>query len=57
MIQYFWGNFQPSVQVEIEQRGRELNNFKEIVKKAIDAKAKAIFRPYSYAYNIDQYCF
>ena len=29
------------MRVEMEQRGRELNSFKEIVKKAVNAKAKA----------------
>ena len=45
------------MQVKIEQRGQELDSFEEIVKKAIDAKGKAAFRPRSYTCNIDQHCF
>ena len=40
----------------MEQRGQELNSFEEIVKKAIDAKAKVAFMPCFYACNIDQHC-
>ena len=43
------------MQVKIEQRGQKLDNFKEIVKKAIDAKAKAAFRLCSYAYDTNQH--
>ena len=45
------------MQVEIEQRGRKLDSFEEIVKKAVDAKAKAALRPRSYACDTDQHCF
>lgn len=31
--------------VEIKKCGWELNSFKEIVEKAVDAKVKAAFRP------------
>ena len=44
MIQYFQKGLRPLVQVEIEQRGQELNNFEEIIKKAGNAKAKAVLR-------------
>ena len=44
------------MQVEIEQRGQELNSFKKIVEKAVNAKAKAAFRPCSYARNTNQHC-
>ena len=57
MIWYFWEGFWPLVQVEMEQRGQELDSFEEKVEKAVDAKAKAAFRPRSYARNTDQYCF
>ena len=43
------------MQVKIEQRGRELDSFEEIVEKAIDAKAKAALKPRSYACNTNQY--
>ena len=38
---------------EIEQRGQKLDSFKEIVEKAVDAKAKTTFRPCSYVWNTD----
>ena len=43
--------------VEIEQQGQELNNFKELVKKAVDAKVKAALRLCSYTCKINQYYF
>ena len=47
-MQYFRKDFKHSVKVEIEPHGQELNNFKEIIEKAVNAKAKATFRPCSY---------
>ena len=40
----------------MEQRGRELDSFEELVEKAVDAEAKAALRPRSYARETDQYC-
>ena len=54
MIWYFREGLCPSVRVEIEQRGRELDSFEELVEKAVNAKAKAALRPRSYACN--QHC-
>ena len=56
MIQYFWKGPRLLVQVKIEQRGQELDRFKKIVKKTINAKAKAAFRPRFYARNTNQHC-
>ena len=56
MIWYFWEGFRPSVQVEIEQYGQKLDSFKETVKKAVVAKGKAVFKPCSYACDINQHC-
>ena len=53
MILYFWKGLRLSVQVKIEQRVQELDSFKEIVKKAINAEAKATLRPCSYTCNTD----
>ena len=53
MIWYFQEGLRPSVRVEIEQRGRELNSFKELIQKAVDAKAKAALRPRFYACKTD----
>ena len=57
MIWYFQEGLRPLVKVKIEERGWELNSFKEFVKKAVDAKAKVAFWPRSYAYKTDQYYF
>ena len=45
MIRYFWEGLCPSVRVKMEQRGQELDNFKELIEKAVDAEAKAALRP------------
>ena len=57
MIWYFREGLRPSIRVEIEQRGQELNSFEERVKKTIDAKAKTALRHHSYACKTDQHCF
>ena len=49
MIRYFRKSLYPSVRVEIEQRGQELDSFEERFEKAVDAEAKAVLRPRSYA--------
>ena len=56
MIWYFQKGLRPSVRVKMEQCGQELNSFEELVEKAVDAKAKAAFRPYSHARETDQHC-
>ena len=40
MIRYFQENLKPSVRAEIEQRGRELDSFEELVQKAVDVEAR-----------------
>ena len=57
IIWYFWKGFRSSVQVKMEQRGQKLNSFKEIVEKAVNAKAKAALRPCSYTCNTNKDCF
>ena len=39
MIRYFRKGLRPSIQAEIEQHGRKLDSFKELVEKVVDAKA------------------
>ena len=56
MIRYFRDGLIPSIWAEMEQCRRELNSFKELVEKAIDAKARAALRPRSYARETDQHC-
>ena len=57
MIWYFWKGLRPSVKVEMEQRGQELDSFKKLVKKSVNTKAKATIRPHFYACKTDQHCF
>ena len=45
------------MQVEMEQSSQKLDEFKVIVKKTVNAEAKAAVRPCSYARNIDQHFF
>ena len=57
MIWYFQEGLRLLIRVKIEQRGWELDSFKELVKKAVEAEAKATLRPRSYARKTDWYCF
>ena len=57
MIWYFRQSLRPSGKVKTKQRGWELDSFKELVKKAVDAKAKAALWPCSYTRKTDQHCF
>ena len=54
MIWYFQKGLCLSVRVKIEQRGQELNSFKELVKKTVDVEAKTALQPRSYACETDQ---
>ena len=56
IIWYFREGLRPSVRVEMEQCGLELDSFEELVEKAVDAEAKAALWPCSYAREIDQHC-
>ena len=55
MIWYFWEGLRPLIKVEIEQRGQEFDSFEELIKKAVDTKAKAALRTYFYTRKTDQY--
>ena len=56
MIRYFREGFRSSIRAEMEQRGRKLDSFKELVEKAVNAEAKAALRPRFYAWETDQHC-
>ena len=56
MIWDFGKGLWPSVRVEMEQRGQELDRFKELVKKTVDAKVKAALKPRSYICKTNQHC-
>ena len=53
MIRYFREGLKPLIRAEIEQRGRKLDSFKELVEKAVDGEAKAALKPRSYARETD----
>ena len=53
MIWYSRKGLSPLVRIEMEQSSMELDSFKKLVKKAVDAKAKAAFWPRSYACKTD----
>ena len=57
MIWYIKEGLRPLVQVKIEQHGRLLDSFEEMVKKAVNAKANAALRPRPYARNTNQQFF
>lgn len=56
MIWYFRKSFRPSIRAEIEQRGQELNSFKELSEKIKDTEAKAALWPYSGICERNQDC-
>ena len=56
MIRYFREGLCPSIKVEMEQRGRELDNFEKLVQTVVNAEAKAALQPCSYTCKIDQHC-
>ena len=41
MICYFWKNFKPSIKVEMDHKDQKVVNFKEMVQKVNNTKAKA----------------
>lgn len=55
IIWYFWQALKSLVKVEMEQRGRKLNSFDEIVEKTFNTEAKASLKPCSYICEIDQW--
>ena len=56
LIWFFREGFRPSIKAQIEQRGREHDSWEELVKKAIDAEAKASLQPPSILREMDQRC-
>lgn len=46
IIWLFEKSLKPSLRVEIEERGWELNIFKKIVIKAVETKGKAVLKYY-----------
>ena len=56
LIRFFREGLKPSIKAQMEQRGRELDSWEELVEKAIDAEAKASLQPQSILREMDQRC-
>ena len=56
MLRYFQKGLRPSILAKLQNENHELENFFQIVKKAVAAKAKANLRSWATIKNIDQYC-
>ena len=56
MIRILQKGLQPSVRIEINQRGHKLDSFRKIIEKAVNAKAMAKLRPSFKTREMDQNC-
>ena len=56
MLRYFREGLTPSVLAELKYRDLELKSFNQMVKKAVNAKAKLTLRPCSSTKKMDQNC-
>ena len=53
MLRYFWEGLKSSVLAELEHQNLELENFDQMVRKAVNAKAKLALRPHFSTKEID----
>ena len=53
MLRFFQEGLKPSVLAKLEPRHLKLENFDQMLKKAVDAKAKSALRPRSSTREID----
>lgn len=56
LIRFFREGLKPLVKAQMEQRGREIDSWEDLVEKAIDAEAKASLQPPSSIREMDQRC-
>ena len=56
LIRLFQENLRPSIKAQMEQTGRELGSWKEMIEKAVDAEAKTGLQPASYIREMDHRC-
>ena len=56
MLRYFQEGLKLSVLAKLEHRDLELKSFDQMVKKAVNAKAKSVLWPRSSTKEIDQTC-
>ena len=54
MVRYFEKGLKPSIKAKIDQDATHLNNYKELIIKALKAKAKTSLQPSSYMWETDQ---
>ena len=54
MVRYFEKGLKPSIKAEMDQDTSYLDNYEELVAKAVRAEAKAGLRPSSYVRETDQ---
>ena len=54
MVRYFEEGLKPSIKAKIDQDSSHLDNYKELVVKAVRAEAKAGLWPSSYVQETDQ---
>ena len=57
MINYFKNGLKPSIKAKIDQDATHLDNYEELVAKAIRAEAKAGLQASSYMQETDQQVF
>ena len=56
MLRYFYEGLKPSVLAELEHRDLKLEKINQMVKKAVNAKAKSALQPRSSSKEMDQNC-
>ncbi len=56
LIRYFQEGLRPSIQAQLDYRGRDLDGWEEVVEKAGDVEAKANLQPPFYVRDIDVRC-
>ena len=56
MLRYFREGLQPSIRIELEHRDLELESFKQLVKKVVEAEGKASLWPCTTTRKMDQRC-
>ena len=56
LIRFFREGLKTLVKAQMEQIGRKLDSWEELVEKAIDGEAKASLQPHSFLREMDQRC-
>ena len=56
MIQYFQEDLKPFIRAQLDAQGRDLDSWKEAIKKTVNVEAKAILQSSSNTCNMDSRC-